>query len=91
LEFHSFGIATSFIVMALIANTLLGASFYNYPGGMAVDRLLTQHVQLRFAGEENLHNIDRPLFVHIDTLSATSGVSRYCGFLVSRTSNINVY
>ncbi len=62
--------------MALLANTLLGASYYNYPGGMALDRLITQHVQLRLAGESDLHNIDRPLFVHIDTLAATSGVSR---------------
>jgi hypothetical protein len=63
--------------MIVLSNIFLMASLHNYPGGVAIDRLIRQHIGLQLAISENEdHLITRPIFVHIDTLAATSGVTR---------------
>ncbi len=53
------------------------ASYHNYPGGSALDRLIEQHVGLQISLiDSNLSLITRPIFIHIDVLAATSGVTR---------------
>lgn len=64
--------------MAVLANTFLLASFHNYPGAKALDHLLRQHISMQLAiQDESLENIlQQPIFVHLDTYTATSGVTR---------------
>ena len=63
--------------MMFLSNVFLSASIHNYPGAEALDRLLTQHINLRLlADEDELQHMNKPLFVHIDTLAATTGVTR---------------
>lgn len=66
--------------MFLLSQLFLMASIHNYPGGHALDRLLTQHIPLYIS---ELYDVDslqakeiRPLFVHIDVPAAMSGVTR---------------
>lgn len=54
------------------------ASKNNYPGALAVDRLVQQHIGMQVSMlDANFHLIPRPIFVHLDVLTATSGVTRF--------------
>jgi len=75
---YSLGVLISFLLMGFLANTFLLASLHNYPGAVALDHLLKQHVSMQLAlqDEELEQVLTQPIFVHIDTLAATSGVTR---------------
>ena len=61
----------------VLTNLFLMAANQNYPGGAAIDRLIEQHIGLEIAMlDSNMNLIERPIFIHIDVLAATSGVTR---------------
>jgi hypothetical protein len=64
--------------MIILANLFTLAAIHNYPGALAIDRLVQQHIGLQISLlDANIHLIPRPIFVHMDVLTATSGVSRF--------------
>jgi hypothetical protein len=74
-------VLVSLAAMAVFASGLLTASYRNYPGAEALDRLVHQHVPMYLAGhadETALHLPEKfhPLFVHIDAAAAMTGVTR---------------
>jgi len=66
--------------MVALASGLLTASHRNYPGGEALDRLLSQHLPMHFIEHTEEHmplsESFKPSFVHIDAAAAMSGVTR---------------
>lgn len=73
--------------MIAISSTLSNISHHNYPGGKALQRLLTQHIptELSHAEEflDNYYNKPKsvsssfmPVLVHIDGAAAMTGVTR---------------
>ncbi|CAM6071312.1 unnamed protein product [Sphagnum tenellum] len=64
------GVCILLFLLSVVATVLMSAASYaNYPGGQA---LHTLHQQ-----ETNVSNLE-PRIVHIDTLPAMTGVSRFC-------------
>lgn len=58
----------------LLSNIFLMAAVHNYPGGEALEHFLHYHVRPELQFSEK--GISEPIFVHIDTLAATTGVTR---------------
>ncbi len=78
------------VAQIAVLSVLLTASHHNYPGGVALERLVDAHLRQQLAVREvdlrtavengryaDVRKILRPIFVHIDVAAATTGVTRY--------------
>jgi hypothetical protein len=73
----SFAVLMILALMGYLTNIFTQASYHNYPGAVALDRLVNQHIGLQLslvASKKEL--ITRPIFVHLDVLTVTTGVTR---------------
>ena len=81
------------IAAVFLLSTFLSASIHNYPGGAALERLIDHNLPSQLYGMQervgdavasgkfsSLKNIIKPVFVHIDVLAATSGVTRHVDY-----------
>jgi hypothetical protein len=64
----------SLLLAMTLSSLFLSSSMHNYPGGEALDRLLTQHVGAHLLEPGSSR---KPVFVHIAVPAAMTGVTRY--------------
>lgn len=67
----------SWLAAVVLASLFLTSSMHNYPGGLAMERLLAQHVGVHVLDEIHTWRRAKPLFVHISVPAAMTGVSRF--------------
>eukprot|EP00981_Chlorochromonas_danica_P004151 scaffold829_cov174-Ochromonas_danica.AAC.10 len=79
----SLGVILIMTIAMFLASIFLSSSAHNYPGGVAIDRLLNQHLPLQLAdtlngsGSGSANRISQPIFIHIDVPAAMTGVTRF--------------
>lgn len=66
------GVVLVVTLAMLLSSIFLSSSMHNYPGGMALERLLTQHI-----GAHSPMLLSETVFVHIDPAAAMTGVTRF--------------
>lgn len=68
----NYGLRAILLLMIAATSVFAIASYHNYPGGMAISRLLHQHIPLHYATEKvNVINI------HMDTAACMTGITRF--------------
>lgn len=79
MELFSLATCASLLLMLVLASTMLSAFHHNYPGAVAIDRLIQQHMPMHLADQTHLPTSTKfkPVFVHIDAAAAMTGITRY--------------
>jgi hypothetical protein len=76
ISFTSFGLAALLISSTVLTGIFALAAYHNYPGGIALHRLLHHHIPSALSSGQ-LSVITTPVvFVHVDVFPAMTGVTR---------------